>query len=197
MKTFLSRVSLPGPWAARQGFSNPYRLHQWIWDALPADPEARRDFLFRADSANGVVRVLLLSERPPAPSADFAWETTKLSPTFLFHPAYRFRLRANPTYRRASDRRRLGYFHEPDIRAWFERKFAAAGCDLRSLETTAPRRIRFSKRPGAPQSVISSVDASGILSVRDESAFRAAFDSGFGHAKGFGFGLLMLQPVQP
>ena len=197
MKTFLSRVTLPGPSAARQGLSNPYRLHQWIWNSLPADPEARRDFLFRADSGNGIFLVLLLSERPPVSSGAFAWETTELSPTFLSHPAYRFRLRANPTYRRASDHRRLGYFHEPDIRAWFERKFAAAGCCLRALETTAPRRIRFSKRPGAPKSVISSVDASGFLSVRDEPAFRTAFDSGFGHAKGFGFGLLMLQPVQP
>ena len=196
MKTLLSQTEVPWAWALKQGLGDPYRLHQWIWDALPGDPAAQRDFLFRSDVADGTLRILLLSSRAPSAGGEAAWKTTELSPTFLGHPAYRFRLRANPTFRRASDRRRLAYFAEPDIRAWFGRKLAAAGCETQGLEVSAPRKIRFRKTPSASPGTLCSVDASGVLAVRDEAAFRAAFDAGIGPAKGFGFGLLMLQPVQ-
>ena len=195
MKNFLSQTDLPLAWAVKRGLGDPYRLHQWIWDALPDDPDARRDFLFRADSLGERLRILLLSERVPAATGDAAWKTTEVSGSFLGHGAYRFQLRANPTFRRASDHRRLGIFDEGAIRDWFTRKFASAGCELRGLETSAPRALHFRKGGGARQGTLSAVDASGGLVVRDEAAFRAAFDAGIGPAKGFGFGLILLQPV--
>ena len=82
------------------------------------------------------------------------------------------------------------------IRDWFTRKFADAGCELQGLETTAPRKLQFRKGTGAHSGTVYSVDASGTLIVRDETRFRAAFDAGIGPAKGFGFGLLLLQPIQ-
>lgn len=194
MKTFLSQTEIPWAWALKQGLGDPYRLHQWIWNALPQDPDAPRDFLFRADVQNGILRVLLLAERVPAPGGDAAWKTTELSPTFLSHGAYRFRIRANPTFCRHADHKRLALFAEDDIRAWFFRKFETAGCEVRDLETSAPRKIRFRKGGGTRPGTLYGVDASGVLAVRDKTAFRAAFDAGIGPAKGFGFGLLMLQP---
>ena len=116
-------------------------------------------------------------------------------PTFLGHGTYRFQLRANPTFRRASDHRRLAITDEPALREWFARKFEAAGCGVRDLELSAPRKFQFRKGGGARPGTLCSVDATGTLSVRDETAFRAAFDAGIGPAKGFGFGLLLLQPV--
>lgn len=196
MKSLLSQTEVPWAWALKQGLGDPYRLHQWIWKALPHDPDAPRDFLFRSDVQRGILRVLLLSERVPAPGGDAAWKTTELSPTFLSHPAYRFQLRANPTFCRHADHKRLALFAEDDIRTWFVRKFDAAGCEVRDLETTAPRKVRFRKGGGTRPGTLYGVDASGVLAVRDETAFRAAFDAGIGSAKGFGFGLLMLQPVQ-
>lgn len=196
MKTFLSQTEVPWAWALKQGIGNPYELHQWIWKTLPNDPDARRDFLFRSDVKGGILRVLLLSERVPADGGDATWKTTEVSGTFLGHRGYRFQLRANPTFRRASDHRRLAIFDEPRIREWFERKFAEAGCEVRDLETTAPQKIQFRKSGGTHPGTIYSVDASGSLAVKDEAAFRAAFDAGIGPAKGFGFGLLLLQPVQ-
>ena len=196
MKTFLSQTEIPWAWALKHGLGNPYKLHQWIWDALPDDSAARRDFLFRADRTGGILRILLLSARIPADGGDAAWKTTEMSGTFLGHGAYRFRLRANPTFRRASDHRRLAIFGEEPLRAWFDRKFRTAGCELRELELSAPRRLRFDKGGGAPQGTLCAVDASGTLAVHDEAAFRAAFDAGIGPAKGFGFGLLLLQPLR-
>ena len=143
MKTFLSQTDVPWAWALKQGLGDPYVLHQWIWKALPDDPDARRDFLFRSDVKGGILRVLLLSERIPVSRGDSEWKTTEMSDTFLGHGTYRFRLRANPTFRRASDHRRLAIFDETKIREWFARKFADAGCELRDLETTAPRKLRI------------------------------------------------------
>ena len=196
MKKFLSQIEVSWVRALKQGLGDPYKLHQWIWDALPDDPEARRDFLFRSDVKDGMLRVLLLSARVPTSGGDADWNTTEVSGTFLGHGAYRFQLRANPTFRRASDHKRLAIFDETKIREWFARKFADAGCEVSGLETTAPRKLMFRKGGGGRPGTVYSVDASGMLVIRDEAAFRAAFDAGFGPAKGFGFGLLLLQPIQ-
>lgn len=196
MKTFLNQAKVPWAWALKQGLGDPYKLHQWIWGVLPDDPEARRDFLFRSDVKGGILRILLLSERMPSQCGDVEWKTTEVSNTFLGHGAYRFQVRANPTFRRDSDHKRLAIFDEVKIRDWFTRKFTDAGCKLLELETTAPRKLQFRKGTGRHPVTAYSVDASGILAVHDESQFRATFDAGIGPAKGFGFGLLLLQPIQ-
>lgn len=196
MKIFLSQAEVPWAWALKQGLGNPYKLHQWIWNVLPNDPNANRDFLFRSDVKNSFLKILLLSERIPLPSEEVQWKTTEMSGTFLGYGAYRFQLRANPTFRRAFDHKRLAIFDEVKIREWFTRKFTDAGCDVQGLETTAPRKLQFLKGSGLRQGTVYSVDASGILVVRNESQFRAAFETGIGPAKGFGFGLLLLQPIQ-
>ena len=196
MKRFLSQTEVPWAWAFKQGLGDPYKLHQWIWDSLPDAPNAKRDFLFRSDMSHGILRILLLSERAPGDSADATWKTTEVSPSFLGHGAYRFQLRANPTFRRASDHRRLAIFDEMKLRDWFARKFEVAGCEIRDLELTAPQKIRFHKGGGTHPGTLCAVDTSGVLIIKDEAVFRAAFDTGFGPAKGFGFGLLLLQPIQ-
>ena len=147
MKTFLSQIEIPWAWALKQGMGDPYRLHQWIWDALPDDPEAQRDFLFRSDiTESHLLRILLLSSRKPTATSDIPWRTTEMSSTFLSHGAYRFRLRANPTFRRAADHRRLAIFDEEGIRDWFKRKFKDAGCDIQALETSAPAQGHLPQR---------------------------------------------------
>ena len=196
MKTFLSQTVMPWAAALKEGLGDPYKLHQWIWETLPKDENARRDFLFRSDVKEQKLRILLLSERVPEAAGNVTWQTTEVSDTFLGHGAYRFQLRANPTFRRSADHRRLAIFDEVKIRDWFTRKLADAGCEVQGLETTAPRKITFNKGGGKHPGTLCSVDASGVLFVRDESAFRAAFDAGIGPAKGFGFGLLLLQPIQ-
>lgn len=195
MKTFLNQTELRWAWAVKQGLCDPYKLHQWIWNVLPDDPNARRDFLFRSDVKGGILRILLLSERRPSQCGDAEWKTTEISGTFLGHGAYQFRLRANPTFRRASDHKRLAIFDEVKIREWFTRKFTDAGCELQELETTAPRKLQFRKGAEMHSGTVYSVDAFGTLIVSDETRFRVAFDAGIGPAKGFGFGLLLLQPI--
>ncbi len=193
MKRYLSQANMRWAWALKHDLGDPYKLHQWIWESLPKDADANRDFLFRADVKNDILRLLLLSERTPISGGELAWRTTEVSATFLSHGSYRFELKANPTFRRSVDHKRLALFDEMKIREWFVRKFAAAGCEVSDLETTAPRRITF--RKNGKSGTLCSVEASGLLSVRNETAFRTTFDTGIGPAKGFGFGLLLLQPI--
>jgi len=213
MKTYLSQSEVRGEKALKLGLVDPYQMHKRIWGTLPHDPNANRDFLFRFDVSKGAVRVLLLSERIPISSCDMQWQTVELSPTFLSHGAYRFRLRANPTRRcksydieRGTEKhRRFALLGKDAVREWFLRKFSDAGCEIRTieddgneildLETTTPKRLRFTKC-AHNRGVVYSAEASGTLLVRDEAAFRKAFDAGIGPAKGFGFGLLLLQPIQ-
>lgn len=215
MKTYLSKCEVRGENVFKLGLIDPYQMHKRIWETLPHDPNANRDFLFRSDVSNGVVRLLMLSERIPISSCDMQWRTTELSPTFLSHGAYRFRLRANPTRRCKSydiergveKHRRFALLGKDEVREWFLRKFSDAGCEIRpiieedgnevlDLETTPPKRLHFTKC-ARNRGVVYSAEASGTLFVRDEAAFRKAFDTGIGPAKGFGFGLLLLQPIQP
>ena len=196
MKNFLSQTEVTWGWALKQGLGNPYKLHQWIWNALPDAPNAARDFLFRSDVVGDILRILLLSARPPVSQGNITWKTTEISSTFLGHGAYRFRLRANPTFRRTKDHRRLAIFTDPELREWFVRKIEAAGCEVREIELSAPRKLLFRKGGGNTPGTIYAVDASGVLTVHNEDAFRSAFNAGIGSAKAFGFGLLMLQPIQ-
>jgi CRISPR system Cascade subunit CasE len=41
-----------------------------------------------------------------------------------------------------------------------------------------------------------AVDFRGVLRVQDREKFKRTFAAGIGSAKGFGFGLLMLEPVE-
>ena len=95
MKTVLSQTEVPWAWALKHGLGDPYKLHQWIWNVLPDDPNARRDFLFRSDVKEGILRILLLSARVPSSESEIVWKTTEVSNTFLGHGTYRFQLRAN------------------------------------------------------------------------------------------------------
>lgn len=193
MKRFLCQFELPYVQALRLHLDDPYRLHQWIWSALPADKEVDRDFLFRSDVRERTMRILLLSDREPSPSGVDGWQITEVSDTFLKHPTYRFQLRANPTFRRSSDKRRLAIFDEERLRSWFIRKLKDIGSDVYGLELGAPQTVRFKKEDKSVTLV--SVDATGFLRVIDPNLFQKGFHSGIGPAKGFGLGLLMLQPV--
>ena len=193
MKQFLCQFELPYVQALKLHLDDPYRLHQWIWDALPEDRDAERDFLFRSDVRARTMRILLLSDRKPSIDHIDQWQVTEISDTFLKHPAYRFQVRANPTFRRGSDKRRLAIFDEEKLRDWFARKIKNIGAEICGLELGAPQTIRFRKENKSVTLV--SVDATGLLRVTDPESFQKGFYDGIGSAKGFGFGLLMLQPV--
>jgi CRISPR system Cascade subunit CasE len=193
--SYLSQATLSVPAALKARLTDGYAWHRSIWESFPGRPAAQRDFLFRADRHDDAFRILLLSHAAPTATAILAWQTKEVPPSFLGHAVYRFQLKANPTMRRAADKRRLAIFDESRLREWMERKALAAGFEIESdsLAVGAPIAESFVKNGRIGKHV--AVDYQGALRVNDRDAFTRAFHKGIGSAKGFGYGLLMLQPV--
>lgn len=194
---YLTQVFVGMSKAAQCRFTDCYAWHKALWTAFPGQPDASRRFLFRVDDLGTRFRVLLLSPQKPVPPVWGEWRTKPIAPDFLAHDVYRFQLKANPTMRRNSDRRRLAIYQEPRLREWIRRKAAENGFEIvkNSLVVGAPIDEFFVKDRKRGKHV--SVDFQGALRVLDREAFRAAFNRGIGSAKSFGFGMLMLQPVLP
>ena len=194
MKSFLSQITMPYAEALNRKLTNSYLWHQWIWQSFPGKPDAKRDFLFRVDIIRDTVRVLLLSEHLPQNNEDYPWQSKSIADSFLMHEIYRFQIKANPTFRRSNDRRRIPLYQQDNLHDWFQRKLEAIGCSLHSIEIGQPQIEEFTK--DGKRIRLNSVDASGILEVVERDSFTKGFSQGIGSAKGFGFGLLMLQPIQ-
>jgi len=191
--TYLSQATLPVSVALHTGFTDGYAWHQGIWGSFPGKPDEKRRFLFRIDKQRKIFRVLLLSVDEPVSTRYLVWQSKNVLDGFLEHELYRFAIKANPTMRRSSDKRRLAIYDESRLQAWFERKATDGGFTTESLSIGAPIAEAFVKNGKRGKHV--AVEYEGVLRVVDRNAFVSAFHSGIGAAKGFGYGLLMLQPI--
>lgn len=191
--------------------------HQLIWSLFAGTPDAQRDFLWREDQ-NGTF--FILSCRTPGESPIFEIETKEFSPLLAVGDKLRFSLRANATRslkepnaargKRAdvvmaalksvapSERARV----RPGLiikegRTWLEAQgtrhgFALAeGAYLRVDGYDQLQIPRVEKKP----ITVSAIEFDGVLTVADPVRFLAALVHGFGHAKAFGCGLMLVRRV--
>lgn len=193
--TFLSQLFINKTDAARKKISDAYAWHQVIWKNFMNCDGKPRSFLFRIDDAGVRFRLLLLSEIMPSSDEFGNWQVKTVSPGFLDHQCYRFQIKANPTMRRASDRRRIGIYSEDRLREWIGKKAEQNGFKIEpnSLIIGSPMDEVFVRNRTRGKHV--SVDFQGNLSVFNPQTFRTAFNKGIGSAKSFGYGMLMLQPA--
>lgn len=156
-------------------------------------------------------------------SENFAVKEISLS--FLSHRFYAFDLRANPTkcvdqvgpdgkviLRRNGKRtkgKRVPLIKKDELREWLLRKAEArsrdeaAGSDIpsgfriveeRPLEISPMTENHFRRKDDSAYH--GGVQFRGILEVTDRERFLESYQAGIGSAKGFGFGLLLLAPIQ-
>ncbi len=114
--------------------------------------------------------------------------------------------------KRNSFTRRIALSKREDLIAWLQRKAAESGFTVElegedefgrkvELLRTVPRGRRYFTKDGEGadqeplRGVHHGVDFEGVLRVTNPKAFAAAFHKGIGSAKGFGFGLLTLVPL--
>jgi len=187
--------------------------HRMIWSAFADNPDATRDFLWRAE---GQGRFTVLSARPPSEAGLF--EEPKVKP---FAPDLRagdrlgFVLRVNAT-RTLKGKGRVDVVMERlhDVpkteraeqrsvvagsaaRDWLERigardGFAVHACDVQDYSVQMLPDHR-GKRKGQPQFGV--LDLSGSVEVTEAAAFLARVNAGFGRAKAFGCGLMLLRRI--
>jgi CRISPR system Cascade subunit CasE len=109
-------------------------------------------------------------------------------PRFKNDMAYRFRLRANTVFTRQG--KRIGLMHEEALREWFEPRTESIGVSLHGYHVIDEGHLRGNRNGKHLTFKVARYE--GTLFIRDGRRFSAAFIGGFGHAKGFGCGLISL-----
>ena len=185
--------------------------HRLLWAAFSDGPDRRRDFLWREDRDGAF---LVLSKRRPQPMDLFEPHDVKdFAPVLNPGVQLDFALRANatrtkrngcrvdavldarhplPTGARAPARMaaaaRAG-------RAWLERQGASAGFSVLAAAvgdySTEVLPGYRGPRKGQPQFGI--LDLSGRIEVSEPETFLAGLAKGFGRAKAFGCGLMLIR----
>ena len=200
---YLTRVILDKKSAVRKRLNDSYAWHRAVWEAFPDRPDDNRKFLTKVDDRGRFFELMILSEERPTLPDWGQWETKEIKPTFLEHERYAFNLRANTTVKRVvrdesgermKNGRRTAIYKPEELRQWLERKAQQSGFAVEQFDADPPIARPF-RKDGKPGKHV-RVDFKGILKVTDSSAFKEAFSKGIGPAKAFGFGMLMLQPVE-
>ncbi|NVO23046.1 type I-E CRISPR-associated protein Cas6/Cse3/CasE [Donghicola mangrovi] len=184
--------------------------HRLLWTLFADSADRTRDFLWREE---GKGTFLILSERPPVPTELFANVDSKpFAPDLGQGDRLRFALRANAT--RSKDKKRVDVVMDAlyalpseeraeqrmDVAtaegsAWMERQGAAHG--FRVLDCVASdytvHALPAYRGPRDKQPQFGILDLEGELQITEPAAFVAAVGKGFGRAKAFGCGLMLLR----
>jgi CRISPR system Cascade subunit CasE len=199
-------------------FLQPYRGADFREHAQ-VDRTAVERFLYRVE-VRAFGRAVILVQSAARPDFAYAFgnapgllgapaETKPYDPRPPAGEHLRFRLRANPTYKRdgRGDDKRRAYHREEDQLAWLHRKAEAGGFAVEGVRVV-PEGMVTARRPGKRRAdpdgkledwkpiEIYSVLFEGTLRVTDAEAFRRTLETGIGSAKGFGFGLLSVARLE-
>lgn len=194
--------------------------HRLVWTLFPAPDGHKRDFLWRAEGAG---RFMVLSARPPQANDLFhqPLESKEFAPSLSPGDQLAFVLRVNATRDRPTSKLQDGRHRRVDVlmhalhavprdeRAvkrfalagregenWLSRQGTRNGFDLNSFQledySTVPLPARRSAhtRHGANFGIF---DMSGVLTVNEPKTFINRLYAGFGRARGFGCGLMLIR----
>lgn len=185
--------------------------HNLLWSIFSDGAERRRDFLWREE---GEGQFLTLSARPPVQTDLFEPHRVKeFAPALAAGDRLEFSLRANatrlkrgqervdvvmdalrsiPKEARAEERMRLA---QTEGAAWLARQGEKAGFRLVAAQTedysVEVLEGHRGQRKGQPQFGI--LDMTGRIEVTEPAAFLAQLAQGFGRAKAFGCGLMLIR----
>jgi CRISPR system Cascade subunit CasE len=192
---YLSRLTLNlRSKAVRRDTANPYEMHSTLARVL--EPET--GFLWRLEDA---VLLVQTRERP---------DWGRLEPDYLARPSegkplelnalatverpLRFRLRANPTVTKwdetANKRKRHGIYDVEAQLEWLSRQGERGGFSVLGAMVSSSERLRCSKRDGAAPITLTTATFDGHLRVHDAGMFTQTLESGLGHSRALGLGLL-------
>lgn len=222
---FLHRIHLdPRCREARRDIADPYQFHSTLCRAFSAPDEKcpAGEFLWRLEpesNSSGAPRILIqskamadwsrigvhgwLASADPAVNLE---ERLRLD-SLKSGQRFRFRLRANPCVTR--DRKRLGLMQLEDQEKWIARKgkqhgfslpnlasfdFSESPSDRIDVRISQEQMLRGKQHTGNGIRVY-SVLYDGILTVTEPDKFKNALQSGIGHGKVMGLGLLSVVPI--
>jgi len=185
--------------------------HNLLWSIFSDGAERRRDFLWREEGAG---QFLTLSARPPQQTDLFETHQVKaFSPQISAGDRLAFSLRANatrfkrggarvdvvmdalhsiPKETRAEARMQIA---QTEGEAWFARQGPKAGFRLLAaqVENYSAEVLEGHRGPRKGQPQFGILDMAGQIEVTEPAAFLAQLAQGFGRAKAFGCGLMLIR----
>ena len=198
--------------------------HRLIWSVFSDSPDRKRDFLWRFDGRDRFYT--LSRRPPQSSSLFNPPETKVFAPVLRTGDRLQYTLRVNATKDRAAVSRmqkaaRRGKSRRVDVvmdlllsapehrnragirdrtaqtaaKAWIARQGTARGFEPRTTQVEGYSTIELGRRRGEGAS-FGILDLTGILAVTDPEAFLAALASGFGRAKAWGCGLMLIRRVE-
>lgn len=187
--------------------------HNLLWSVFSDGPERRRDFLWREDHDGSF---LTLSARPPAPSELFqTYKVREFAPVLRIGESLHFQLQCNPTRTKRNGKRvdivmDALYSVPPEERAkkrmmladsegqaWLAGQGHKAGfrvIEAKAVDYTA-QLLPGHRGPRKGQPQFGVLDLTGRIEVIDPPAFLTQLPLGFGRAKAFGCGLMLIRRV--
>jgi CRISPR system Cascade subunit CasE len=210
--TALAELLVPSNPKDRVGAS-----HKLVWALFADNADRERDFLWREEKPG---HFMTLSRRPPDdPHRLFDLDYKPFAPALAAGDRLGFTLRANPVVARPATRGERGKRHDVvmDVlrtvpkgdrasvrpqavltagRAWLARQGEAHGfTPLHDADVDGYDSLRI-PRSGSKPAVFGVLDISGVLEVRDPDRFLARLAQGFGRARAFGCGLMLIRRVR-
>ena len=190
--------------------------HHLVWSLFADGGGRRRDFLWR-EIRTGVF-LTLSARRPNDPHGLFEIAEPKpFRPALAEGDRLSFSLRANPVVRRRDASRRRSAKHDVVMDAlrtrpagerashrfdlvreqgfgWLKRQADKAGFTIESggVQIEGYEQHRVARRGSAPMG-FSTLDFTGLLTVSDPDVFMSAVAQGFGAAKAYGCGLMLIR----
>ncbi len=209
---------------ARQVCADSYHEHQQLWNIFDAEPDSKRDFLFRREQVQGWPSYYVVSERLPE-TRQKIWtvEHKNYQPKITAGQQLAFRLRVNPvvtvTTKQGKKQRhdvvmnlkkKLDFNklskrdRPPEIELvqqagieWLLKRAEAAGFSFQQTSVLIDGYMQHKVFKKKQKQAIrySSLDYEGVLTVMDVEKFASALFHGIGRSKAFGCGLLLIKRI--
>jgi len=185
------------------GMKDAYSVHKMVYSLFPRQGEQdSRDFLFADKGGDWNSRkILVLSRRAPLPMDHGRVESKEIPDSFLEYDYYGFEVLLNPVVRNGLSGSTRAVRGTENLKTWFLERSASFGFEVDPPESLQVRNegvVVFDRnKEGSRMSQThNTATFIGKLRVTDRSLFKKSFENGLGRAKGFGFGLLQIIPIQ-
>ena len=178
-----------------------YSVHKIVYSLFPKQDDQLRDFIYADKGGDWNSRlILILSERKPEIPNFGKIVSREVFESFLGWNYYGFEVVVNPTQRNGPSKKTTPIRGQEDLHRWFIQKAPSWGFEVEpdSLQISHTGVLNFEKVKDGKifAQTHGSATFVGKLKVIDKYIFVKSFKQGIGRAKGFGFGLLQIVPIQ-
>lgn len=191
----LTKVTMDTGCCLKYKITDPYSIHRMVYSFFPEKSPER--FLYADQGLSGNRReILILSGSVPELPEDVPGCSRKIGDQFFSHSSFRFEILLNPVKTTPRSNKREPVKGQLPLLTYFTDRMKKWGfeCDLETLEVVILPSMNFTKKGHSCR--MHKVKYRGVLTVTDQDTFRKCFESGIGHGKAFGFGLLQLIPIK-